>query len=260
MAGNEYVTYEVEKRVVLVTINNPPMNALSAPVVSELGKVFDEIASDPAIKGVIVKGGGRMFVAGADVKEIIKIESASQAEEFTQKLHEVFGKIENLPKPVIACIHGYCLGGGLELALACHMRVAGDKATFGLPEIKLGIMPGAGGTQRLPRVVGKAKALEMILTGAFIPAEEAMRIGLVNRVVPKQEVVDEAKKLAGEIMAKGQVAIRAALESVSEGLKESLADGLRIESKHFGRLCVTEDGKEGLSAFLEKREPKFKDR
>jgi 3-hydroxyacyl-CoA dehydrogenase len=258
--GHKYVTYEVADRVALVTINNPPRNVLSAPVVLEIEKVFDQIAADDSIKGVIIKGAGRVFATGADIEEIVRIKSAAQGEELTGRMHKVFGKIENLRKLVIACIHGYCLGGGLELALACHMRVAGDKTTFGLPEITLGIMPGAGGTQRLPRVVGKGKALEMILTGASISAQDAKAIGLVNRIVPIKELVPETKKLAGEIIARGQVAVRTALKSVSEGLEKNLQGGLKLESKLFGGLCETEDMREGLSAFLEKRPPKFKDK
>ena len=172
----------------------------------------------------------------------------------------ILNKIENMTKPVIAAINAVCLGGGNELAMACHMRIASDRARFGQPEINLGIIPGFGGTQRLPRLVGKAKALELLLSGDMLPAQEAYRIGLVNRVVPEGEVVKAARDLAKRIVSKGQVAARLIIESVEGGLKTSLDKGLLLEAENFARVMGTADAKEGVSAFLQKRQPKFQDR
>lgn len=258
--SNQYINYTVEERIATVTINNPPVNALSAPVVAELGKVFDEIKADPNVKVVIITGAGRFFVAGADIKEIVTIASAEQAVEMTTKAHRIFGTIESLGKPVIAAINGACLGGGLELAMTCHIRIAGERARLGQPEINLGIIPGFGGTQRLPRIVGTAKAIELIFTGDMISALEAKDLGLVNKVVPDGEVLKEAKDLAKKITGKGFVAVATALKAIEEGCKVSLEDGLALESRLFGQICETEDMKEGLNAFIEKRQPKFKDK
>ena len=258
--SDQFVTYEVENRIAVVTINNPPMNALSKAVFEQTGKVFDEIEKDDGIKAVVCVGEGRAFIAGADIKMLQTLKSAKEARELVALFHQSLNKIEALNKPVIAAIHGFCLGGGLEFALACHMRIAGEKAQFGVPEIKLGIFPGAGGTQRLPRVVGQAKALEMILTGQFISAQEALSWGLVNRVVEQDQVKEEAMKLASEILTMGQLAVQKAMLVVKEGLKGSLMDGLDIEADHFSELCESEDMREGMKAFLEKRPANFKDK
>jgi len=254
------ITYRVENRVAFVTINNPPMNALSRDVFLEIDKAFSEIDANDGIKAVIFSGEGRAFIAGADIRMLQAVKGAAEAKDLTRIFHRTLNKMEELRKPIIAAIHGFCLGGGLELALACHMRVAGEKAQFGVPEIKLGVFPGAGGTQRLPRVVGKAKALEMILTGDFISAQEALALGLVNRVVPQEEVLPAARSLAERILSKGQVAVRHAMEVVIEGLKGDLHRGLDLEAEYFSRLCETADRMEGMAAFLEKRDPKFQDR
>lgn len=254
------VTYGVENRIAFVTIDNPPMNALSREVFQEIADTFSEINSTDNIKAVVLSGKGRAFVAGADIRMLQRIGSAQESLELTRLFHSTLNYIEEMRKPVIAAIHGYCLGGGLELALVCHMRIAGEKAQFGVPEIKLGIFPGAGGTQRLPRTVGKAKALEMILTGEFLSAQEALMWGIVNKVVPQESVMDEARALAEKIVSKGQVAVNAAMEVVIEGLKGDLQRGLELEAQYFAKLCETEDMKEGMAAFLEKREPRFKDR
>jgi enoyl-CoA hydratase/carnithine racemase len=260
MGKNPYVNYSVENRIATVIINNPPMNALSREVFSDIDKVFTEINNDDGIKAIVFTGEGRAFIAGADIRMLKAIKNQEECLELTRVMHRVLTYIEEMRKPVIAAINGFCLGGGLEFALVCHMRIAGDKAQFGVPEIKLGVYPGAGGTQRLPRVIGKAKALEMILTGDFLSAQEALQIGLVNRVVPNEKVVEEAKALARKINSKGQIAVRSAMEVVIEGLKGDLAKGLDLEARYFSRLFETEDMREGMSAFLEKREPVFKDR
>jgi enoyl-CoA hydratase len=254
------ISYRVENRIAFATINNPPMNALSREVFLEIEDVFSQFEKDDSIKAVVFSGEGRAFIAGADIRMLQAVKGKEDAKELTVIFHRTLNRIEEMRKPVIAAIHGYCLGGGLEFALACHMRIAGEKAQFGVPEIKLGIFPGAGGTQRLPRVVGKAKALEMILTGEFISAQEALAIGLVNKVVPHEEVLSEAKALAEKIVSKGQLAVKYAMEVVIEGLKRDLYSGLELEAEYFSVLCETEDRKEGMAAFLEKREPKFKDR
>lgn len=258
--ADDKISYRVENRIAFASINNPPMNALSREVFLEIERVFSEMEADDSIKAVVFSGEGRAFIAGADIRMLQAVKDKADSKALTAIFHRTLNRIEEMRKPVIAAIHGYCLGGGLEFALACHMRVAGEKAQFGVPEIKLGVFPGAGGTQRLPRVVGKAKALEMILTGEFISAQEALAIGLVNKVVPQEEVMNAARSLAEKIVSKGQVAVRYAMEVVIEGLKRDLYSGLELEAEYFGRACETYDRTEGMAAFLEKREPKFQDR
>ncbi len=254
------ISYRVEDRIAFLTINNPPMNAISREVAQQLDEAVVEIGKDDNIKAVIFSGEGRAFISGADIRMLKEVKDRHQARNVTSVLHGALNKLEALRKPVIAAVHGFCLGGGLEVALACHMRVAGEKAVFGVPEIKLGIYPGAGGTQRLPRVVGKAKALEMILTGEFISAQEALQWGLVNKVVPQEKVQEAAHSLAEQIVSKGKLAVEYAMMVVTEGLKMDLQKGLDLEEEYFGILCETEDMQEGMAAFLEKRDPKFKDR
>lgn len=258
--AEQKINYKVENRIAYVTINNPPMNALSREVFLEIEDTFEKLEADDTVKVVIFSGEGRAFIAGADIRMLQAVKDAKDSKELTVIFHRTLNRIEEMRKPVIAAIHGYCLGGGLEFALVCHMRVAGEKAQFGVPEIKLGVFPGAGGTQRLPRVVGKAKALEMILTGEFISAQEALSLGLVNQVVPQDQVLTAARSLAEKIVSKGQLAVSYAMEVVIEGLKKDLYSGLELEAEYFARLCETEDRAEGMAAFLEKREPRFKDR
>jgi enoyl-CoA hydratase len=218
------------------------------------------IPSDEKVKVVIVTGEGPTFVVGADINKVSEVDTIEKGIDATSRAHAILNLIENSRKPYIAAVNGLCLGGGTELALACHLRIAGDQAQMGLPEIMLGIMPGFGGTQRSARLLGTARALEIMLTGKFIDMKEAERIGLVNRVVPNAEVLDEAMKLAKSISSKGQVAVRAIVEAVIEGVKLPLDDGLALESRLFGRLAESEDKKEGIKAFFEKRKPVFKDR
>jgi enoyl-CoA hydratase/carnithine racemase len=258
--GNQYITYSIEDAVATVVINNPPANALSSPVMAEIEQVFGEMGSTREIKVVVFTGAGSFFIAGADIREIAVIGSAKQGEDLTAKGQGIFNKIEKLSKPVIAAINGACLGGGLELAMACHMRVASERARFGQPEINLGIIPGFGGTQRLARLVGLPKAMELILTGDMITAQEAKDLNLVNKIVPDSEVLKQAQGLAKKIASKGQVAVKLALEAIREGSEKSLEEGLALESKLFGQACATQDMKEGLKAFIEKRQPKFQDK
>ncbi len=260
LASGENVKVAVEERVAVVTIDHRPVNALNRATLQELGQVMDGIAADPAVKAVIVTGGGSLaFVAGADIKEVSQLQSPKEAQEMAALGQAVFLKIQRLQKPVIAAINGVCLGGGLELAMSCHLRISGDRARFGQPEVNLGIMPGWGGTQRLPRLIGKAKATEWILTGDIYAAQEAHRLGLVNQVVPQDQVLKVAKDLARKIAAKGAVAITQSLTAIEEGLHHPLAEGLAIEAQAFGKVAVSADSKEGVRAFLEKRQPKFTD-
>ncbi|HTY37700.1 MAG TPA: enoyl-CoA hydratase-related protein [Bacteroidota bacterium] len=258
-----YQTLLVEKknRIAVVTINRPDkLNALNAQAKSELRSAFESVKSDSEIDVVILTGAGeKSFVAGTDIKELTEL-GESTGRTFSREGQAVFDLIENLGKPVIAAVNGYALGGGAELALACHIRIAADNAKFGQPEVNLGIIPGYGGTQRLARVVGKGKAMEMILGGDPIDAQEAYRIGLVNKVVPMSELMAAAESLAMKIASKGQVAVRLALEAVNATSELPLGAGQAVEAGLFGKCCVSEDFKEGTAAFLEKRKPAFRNK
>jgi enoyl-CoA hydratase len=248
-----------EDRVCTVTINRPDkLNALNAEAKAELKSVFTGIKTNPGIDVVIITGaGGKSFVAGTDIKELTELNGQS-GKEFSARGQEVFDLIENLGKPVIAAVNGYALGGGCELALACHIRLASENAKFGQPEVNLGIIPGYGGTQRLARLVGRGRAMEMILTGEQIDAVEAHRIGLVNKVVPQKDLLAAATAMAKLIGSKGQIAIRMALKAVNMTEETSLSDGQALEASLFGVCCDSEDFKEGTAAFLQKRKPAFK--
>ncbi|MBL7074934.1 enoyl-CoA hydratase [candidate division KSB1 bacterium] len=254
------VKFTVEDRVALIVIDHPPANALDTPTMEDLDKCIDEVANNDEIKAAVLTGAGMFFIAGADINEINTLKTVQDGEDICSKGQGIINKLEKLRKPVIAAINGMCLGGGNELAMACHLRIASDRARFGQPEINLGIMPGFGGTQRLPRIVGRAKAAEMILTGDMITAQEAYRIGLVNKVVPGMEVVKQAQGIAKRIAAKGAVAIARVMEAIEEGLKVSLEEGLKMEAHLFGLICETEDMREGIGAFIQKRQPKFQDK
>ena len=261
MTDRQYIKLAVEEHIAVLTIDHPPANALDVTTLTELDSAIDELSKDSNVKAVIITGAGQFaFCAGADINVINSIKGPDDALRMVLTGQGILNKIENMNKPVIAAVNAVCLGGGNELAMACHMRIASDRARFGQPEINLGIIPGFGGTQRLPRLVGKAKALEILLTADMIPAQEAYRIGLVNKVVPEGEVVKAARDLAKRIVAKGQVTISLIMQSVDEGLKTSLDKGLMIEAENFGRVMATDDAKEGVSAFLQKRQPKFQDR
>ncbi len=258
-----YETLLVDKqdRTCVVTINRPDkLNALNATAKTEIRKLFEELKQDESVAVVILTGSGeKSFVAGTDIGELTALDERT-GKEFAAGGQEIFGRIEDLGKPVIAAVNGYALGGGLELALACHIRLASENARFGQPEVNLGVIPGYGGTQRLARQVGESKAMEMILTGDHITAEEALRVGLVNAVYPQGELLAKAKEMATKIASKGQVAIRMALKAVHATQETRLTDGLEIEANLFGTCCGTEDFKEGTAAFLEKRKPSFKGR
>ena len=261
LTSGQNVKVAVEDRVAIVTIDHRPVNALDRQTLQELGQVLDGIQADSAVKVVVVTGGGSLaFVAGADIKEVSQLASVDAAKEMAALGQSVFLKLQRLNKPVIAAINGVCLGGGCELAMACHIRISGDRARFGQPEINLGIIPGWGGTQRLPRLIGRAKAIEWILTGDMVMAQEALRLGLVNQVVPQHQVLKVAKDLARKIASKGAVAIQQSLRTIEEGLSLPLEAGLAKEAEAFGMVAATEDSREGVKAFLEKRQPQFKDR
>jgi enoyl-CoA hydratase len=253
--------YSVEDGIATVTINRPDkLNAVNAAAKSELRDLFTSLRTDRSISVVIITGAGeKAFVAGTDIKELTELNGVS-GKEFSAKGQEVFDLIEDLGKPVIAAVNGYALGGGCELALACHIRIASEKARFGQPEVTLGIIPGYGGTQRLARLIGRGRAMEMILTGAQMDAAEALRVGLVNKVVPLAELMPRARAMAGVIASFGQVAIRMALKAVNATQDVPLGAGQKLEASLFGACCDSEDFHEGTKAFLEKRKPDFKSR
>jgi enoyl-CoA hydratase/carnithine racemase len=260
LTNREFVKASAEEELALLTIDRKPVNALNPQTLREFEACLVDIESDDTLKAVIVTGAGSMsFIAGADIKEISAITSADEAREISHLGQQVFMHIEHFKKPVIAAINGVCLGGGLELAMACHLRIAGDRCRFGQPEITLGIIPGWGGTQRLPRLIGKAKALEWILTGEVYPAQEAARLGLLNQLVPQDQVLKAAKGLAKKITSKGKIPLQEALRVVTAGLAGSLQAGMEIEADAFRVVAGCSDSKEGVRAFLEKRQPKFTD-
>ena len=261
MGEYQYVRVAVENRIATLTIDHPPANAFNKQVVEELDAAFDEVTANDEVKAIIITGAGQIFAAGADINEISELKDKPELAEAIRKAKEVFDKIESSEKPVIAAMNGrFALGGGLELAMACHIRLAEDGLRMGQPEINLGIIPGFGGTQRLPRIVGKGKALEMMLTGDHITAQEAYRIGLVNKVVPTGRVLKEATGLAKRIISKSALPIAAIIQAVNEGLEQSLEEGLVTEAQQFVALQGSEDMEEGLTAFLEKRKPQFNDK
>ena len=257
----ENLLLEVTERIATVTVNRPSaMNAMTRGTLEELERVVAEIDRDPGIRGAIVTGAGaKAFIAGADIA-VMRDMGPAEARDLALLAHRIYAAIERSAKPFIAAVNGYALGGGCELAMACDIRIASDNAKFGQPEINIGILPGFGGTQRLPRLVGKGRALEIILTGEMVDAGEALRIGLVNRVVPQAELLDEARRLAQKIASKGRVAARLCKEAVVNGLEMDLSRACAYEADLFGYSFSTADQKEGMGAFLEKRAPQFQDR
>jgi enoyl-CoA hydratase len=257
----ENLLIERDGGVLIITINRPEkLNALNTKTVTELGQVMDEAASDAAVKAILLTGSGeKSFVAGADINELA-VQTPVSGREHARTGQRVFDRIEQLGKPVIAAVNGFALGGGCELAMACTLRIASDTAKFGQPEINLGLIPGYAGSQRLPRLVGRGRALEMLLTGAQITAEEAHRIGLVNKVVPAGSLMTEARALAHTLAGKAPVAVRYILEAVAGGLEMPFADAQDYEATLFGLVSTTDDMREGTRAFLEKRKAAFQGR
>ncbi len=236
------------------------LNALNMATMEELRAAFHDIKNDASVRVVILTGAGeKAFIAGADIGELAQNDAVT-AKEYTHRGQSVLNLIENLGKPVIACINGFALGGGCEIAMACTMRLASESAKLGQPEVKLGIIPGYGGTQRLPRLVGKGIAMQLLLTGEMVTAQEAHRIGLVNEVVPAAELTPRAEAIAQKVIANGPLAVQYTMEAVNKGMETPLAEGLYIEAVLFGAACATEDEKEGTTAFLQKRPAQFKGR
>lgn len=258
---SEVVKFKKEEGILFLTISRvEAMNALNKEVLNSLKELFEKAKKDEEVKGIILTGEGeKAFVAGADIKEFSNY-IPWEALKMSQFGQELFSKIENFPKPVLAAINGFALGAGCELAMSCHIRIASKNAKFGQPEVTLGIIPGYGGTQRLPRFIGLGRALELILTGKMIDAEEAYRIGLVNKVVEQTELINETKKLLIQIIEKPPLAIELALNTVISGKEMKLEDGLKLEASNFACLFSTEDMKEGVSAFIEKRKAVFKNK
>ena len=244
-----------------IIINRPDkLNALNRGTIKELYKAFLSFKEDTEVKAIILSGSGeKAFVAGADISELARLDFTT-GKKYVLEGQELTKLIENFNKPVIAAINGYALGGGTELALACHMRIASENAKMGQPEVKLGLIPGFGGTQRLARLVGKGKAMELVLSGKRIDAQEALRIGLVNQVVSLEDLFPTCEALAREIIANGPLAVEYGIEDVNKGLDQTLEKGLLLEAELFGKACGTEDSKEGTMAFLEKRKAKFQGR
>lgn len=254
----KYVNYVVEERIAVITIDNPPMNPLSTDVVAELHAVVNEVDRDPEAGVAIVTGGGqKAFVAGADIKGF-PLGNRDLAFQFSRQIQACFSAIENSPKAYIAAINGFALGGGLELSLSCDLRIAAENARLGVPEIKLGVIPGAGGTQRLVRLLGKGKAKLLVLGGDFVTATEALEWGIVEKVVPVGESLNEAKALARKLLANGPLAITDGKRAINEGINMTLEDGLLLEANLMAALFLTEDMAEGAKAFIEKRPPVFK--
>lgn len=256
----EHLLLEVSEGITTITINRPgAMNAMTRAILEELGSVVEEIAATAGIRAVIITGAGtKAFMAGADIAAMRDM-TASQGRELALLAHGIYAAIERSPKPYIAAVNGYALGGGCELALACDMRIASENARFGQPEINIGVLPGFGGSQRLPRLIGKGRALEMILTGDMIDAGEAYRIGLANKVVPQEDLLAEARRLATKIASKSALATALCKQAVVNGLEMDLARACAYEAELFGYSFATADQKEGMAAFLEKRPALFKD-
>jgi enoyl-CoA hydratase/carnithine racemase len=255
------VQYEKKGAIAYVTIDRPKvLNALNTPTWTDLHSAFEDAKADASVHGVILTGAGdKAFIAGADISELAHVD-AYEAEESSRFGQSVLDLIENLGKPVIAAINGFALGGGCETAMACTIRIAVEHAKFGQPEVKLGLLPGGGGTQRLPRLVGKGRALQLILTGETISAQEAYRIGLVNEIVPAAGLIERAETILKQIAANAPIAVKFSLEAANKGMDSSQSEGLALEASYFGICAATEDKKEGTSAFLEKRKPQFRGR
>jgi enoyl-CoA hydratase len=261
MSEFQNLLLERQGPVAVLTLNRPKvLNALNRQTLDELARAFGELGADPAIRAVIFTGAGeKAFIAGADINELATY-GPGDGVQFARKGQALLGLIEDLGKPVLAAINGFALGGGCEIAMACHLRLAATTAKLGQPEINLGVIPGFGGTQRLARLVGEGRAMELVLSGDAIPAEEAWRIGLVNKVVPPAELLTTARALAEKLAGKSAPVVRYCMQAVHHGLEGSLAEGLNLEANLFGLCCATEDKREGTQAFLAKRPAKFQHR
>jgi enoyl-CoA hydratase/carnithine racemase len=256
----QFINTSVEAKVATVTINNPPVNVLTQAVMKELETCLDELAANKEVKCVILTGTSPTFIAGADIKHMATIQTPEDGKKAAGEGQRLFMKIERMEKPVIAAINGVCLGGGTELALACHIRFCSDRARLGQPETKLGIIPGFGGTQRLSRLVGKGKALEWILTGDMIAPQDAEKAGLINHVIPDAELLRQTQGFAKKIAMQPTSALRQVMIAVRDGVQEpDLEKAMKIELEAFGKCCESPDMREGIASFIEKRQPKFSD-
>lgn len=256
----EYLKWSSEDRVATITIDRPPANALSSGLLKELSAILDEIEGNQEIRVILIRGEGRFFSAGADIKEFTTIKTGKDFAKLAEYGQDLFERMEHFPKPIIAAIHGAALGGGLELAMACHFRLVTETAKLGLPELQLGLVPGFAGSQRLPRYVGVAKAAEMLFTSDPITGVEAVQCGLANHAFPDDQLIENAYKIAGKIAMKSPVSIGAAIKLLNHSKPESFYNGVKEEANLFGEVFLSEDGQEGIQAFLEKRTPDFKGR
>lgn len=256
----ETLTLKSVGPVATLTINSPPANALSSILLQDLAEQLDKIEKTSEIKVIILKGEGKFFSAGADIKEFTMLQNASDYKSLSKKGQKLFDRIERFPIPVIAAIHGAALGGGLELAMACHIRIVSENAKLGLPELTLGIIPGFAGTQRLPQYVGIAKAYEMILSGKPISGKEAHTLGLANRAVPEEDLFIEVDELANNIAAKSKPSINKVMGLIPYAKTDQFSEGIQAEAKAFGEIFGSDDAKEGVQAFIEKRKPNFQDK
>ena len=253
----QHLSVSVQDRIATLTVNRPDkLNALNATVIGELGAAIDEMQARNDVAGIILTGAGRAFVAGADIGELAGI-SALEGKRLARRGQVIFRRFEISPKPTVAAVNGFALGGGCELAMACQIRIASDAAKFGQPEVKLGLIPGYGGTQRLPRLVGRGRALQLLLTGEMIDAQEAFRIGLVNRVVAPDQLIPAATAMIQQMLMNAPLGVAACIDVLDRGLEMPLDDALALEATQFGVLIATSDTAEGTKAFLEKRPPRF---
>jgi enoyl-CoA hydratase len=253
----QHLLVSVQDRIATLTVNRPDkLNALNAALIGELGEAIDEMQSRDDVGGIILTGGGRAFVAGADISELANV-TALEGKRLARRGQEIFRRFETSPKPTVAAVNGFALGGGCELAMACQIRIASEAAKFGQPEVKLGLIPGYGGTQRLPRLVGRGRALQLLLTGEMIDAQEAYRIGLVNRVVAADQLLPAATAMIQQMLMNAPLGVAACIDAVDRGVDMPLDDALMLEATQFGVLITTTDTAEGTRAFLEKRPPRF---
>ncbi|RHW33422.1 enoyl-CoA hydratase [Lysinibacillus yapensis] len=253
----EFLSWKVDKGVAIATIQRPPANALSRDLIREVDEMLDSVQDDDAIRVIVLHGEGRFFSAGADIKEFTEVSSGEEFAEFASYGQQVLERLETFPKPVIAAIHGAALGGGLELAMACHIRYVAEDAKLGLPELQLGLIPGFAGTQRLPRYVGVAKAAEMLFTSEPISGVEAVQAGLANKAFPADEVLSTTVEIAQKIALKSPITLKAAIEMLHYSKHQNYFDGLKAEANTFGTVFESQDAKEGIEAFIEKRKPVF---
>ena len=254
----ENLSWSLEGKIATVVIQRPPANALASGLIREVNELLDELEGNTDVRVILLKGEGRFFSAGADIKEFTTIESGEEFSQLAKKGQDVFERMENFSKPIIAAIHGAALGGGLELAMGCHIRLVSENAKLGLPELQLGLVPGFAGSQRLPKLVGRAKAAEMLLTSEPISGTEAVQWGLANKAYPEEELFSKAQEMAEKIAKKSPGAMKAAIELLSYTKDDRFYEGVMREADLFGEVFVSEDAKEGISAFIEKREPNFK--